>query len=129
MVTSDWSRIIAQSPKISGGYPSISHRASQDPQVRPWWTRGGAPITIFDNDLFLGARLALNDAQDTSALIGTVVDLENGSSSFRIEAERRIGQSWKVELEGQVFVKIDTFDPIRAFSQDSFATLRLSFFY
>ena len=26
----------------------------------------GAPATAFDNDFFLGARLALNDTQDTS---------------------------------------------------------------
>ena len=88
-----------------------------------------APVTVFDNDLFLGARLALNDVQDTSALIGTVIDLENGSSSFRVETERRIGQNWKVELEGQIFVNIDSFGPLRVFSQDSFGTLRLSYFY
>ncbi len=88
-----------------------------------------APVTLFDNDLFMGSRLALNDAQDTSALVGAVVDLNNGSTSFRIEAERRIGDSLKLEVEGQIFAHAATFDPLQAFRKDSFATLRLSYFY
>lgn len=54
-----------------------------------------APPTAFDNDLFLGARLTLNDINDTAALVGTVVDLETRTTSFRLEAERRIGDGQK----------------------------------
>ena len=34
-----------------------------------------APPTAFDNDLFIGSRLALNDASDTSVLAGIAADL------------------------------------------------------
>ena len=33
-----------------------------------------APVTSFDDDVFVGTRIALNDVQDTSMLIVGVVD-------------------------------------------------------
>jgi len=88
-----------------------------------------APVTIFDNDIFVGTRLAFNDTQDTSILFGAITDLENGSTGLRLEAERRIGDSFKLELESQIFAETDEDDPTQAFEQDSFATVRFSYFY
>ena len=88
-----------------------------------------APITTTDNDIFAGVRFALNDTQDTSFLVGGIVDYNNGSSFFTIEAERRIGSDWKVELEGRFFENIDQTDPAFIFAQDDFITLRLSRFF
>ena len=39
----------------------------------------------------MGARLALNDVQDTQALVGAIVDREDGSTALSVEAERRLG--------------------------------------
>ena len=47
-----------------------------------------APPTPFDRDLFLGTRLALNDVDDTQMLAGAVIDAEDGTLSFFLEAER-----------------------------------------
>ena len=58
-----------------------------------------APFSISDNDLFLGARLALNDESSTAAFIGLVVDVTNASTLGTIEAERRLSKHWKAELE------------------------------
>jgi hypothetical protein len=87
-----------------------------------------APVTFLDNDLFLGTRLSLNDIQDTSALLGVITDLENSSTTLRLEAERRIGDRWKIEFESQLFFNIDDTDPLSNFKEDSFFTLRLSRF-
>ncbi|MBL4602702.1 MAG: hypothetical protein JKY84_08155 [Emcibacteraceae bacterium] len=88
-----------------------------------------APITTADNDIFAGFRLALNDTQDTSFLIGGVVDHENGSSFISIEAERRLGSDWKIELEGRFFVNVDQTDPSIFFAQDDFINLRLARYF
>lgn len=88
-----------------------------------------APPTALDDDYFLGARLTLNDAQDTSALIGTIIDRNLGSSIVFIETERRIGNSWRFEIEGRMFFNIDKDDPLFGFANDSFFTLRLSRFF
>ncbi|MGI9451340.1 MAG: hypothetical protein ACR2QH_12005 [Geminicoccaceae bacterium] len=88
-----------------------------------------APPTAFDNDLFLGARLTLNDINDTAALVGTVVDLETQTASFRLEAERRIGDSRKIELESQWFTNVDNDDVLAAARDDSYLLLRFSQFF
>jgi len=88
-----------------------------------------APPTAFDNDLFLGARLTLNDIDDTAALVGTVVDLENGTTSLRLEAERRVGDSQKIELESQWFAHVDDDDVLAAAENDSYILLRFSQFF
>ncbi|CAA6812448.1 MAG: FIG01201466: hypothetical protein [uncultured Thiotrichaceae bacterium] len=64
------------------------------------------------NDVFLGARLALNDAESTELLAGTILDLDNSSKSFRVEASRRFGDNVKVNLEAQVITDTDAEDAI-----------------
>ena len=85
--------------------------------------------TIYDKDVFLGTRLALNDVQDSSVLVGFVTDIEDGPATMRVEAERRLGQHLKVELIGQAFFEDTPRNPVSFFKQDSFVTLRLSKFF
>ena len=88
-----------------------------------------APVTLFEDDIFLGTRLALNDVQDTQALIGAIIDRKDLSAVPSIEAQRRIGENWKIELENRLFVNIDDANPLSSFRDDSFITLRLSRFF
>ncbi|MEO0974397.1 MAG: hypothetical protein AAFX85_15005, partial [Pseudomonadota bacterium] len=88
-----------------------------------------APVTVLNNDLFYGARLALNDVQDTSLLAGAITDLEDGTTSVSIEAERRFGQVWTGELEARLFVAVDAQNLVDAFARDSFVTLRLTRYF
>jgi len=82
-----------------------------------------APVTLFDNDVFLGTRLALNDVQDSELLAGAVIDSEDASTFPFAEANRRIGDSWVVEIEGRFFSNIDQSDPGLAFERDDFVNL------
>lgn len=84
-----------------------------------------APATIYDDDVFFGTRLALNDVQDSGALLGIIIDMNNSSTSLRLEAERRIGDWWKVELESQWFANVDDNDPLWNFEKDSFIALTI----
>ena len=88
-----------------------------------------APPTSADNDVFVGARLALNDVQDTSALLGAVVDVEDRSTALFVEAARRLGDSWKLELESRRFLGVSDSNPLNAFEDDDFVVLRLSYFF
>ncbi len=88
-----------------------------------------APGTINDNDLFAGARLALNDEQDTTALAGVIVDVKNGASFFSIEAERRVGDNWKVELEARFSAFIPDKDIASGIRKDDLITLRLNRYF
>lgn len=61
------------------------------------------PVTINDNDVFVGTRLALNDIQDTAVLAGFSYDTDTGETFVNIEAERRFGEDWFGELRVRAF--------------------------
>jgi len=84
---------------------------------------------VFDRDLFVGARFAFNDVQSSELLAGVVVDTENGSQTFRLEGNRRIGDSWKGTIEMQLFSNIDVNDPLAALANDDYLLLELARFF
>ncbi|WP_298760495.1 hypothetical protein [uncultured Psychroserpens sp.] len=87
-------------------------------------------LNALQNDIFFGSRIALNDTQDTSILIGGIADLESSSKIFSIEGSRRLGNSWKVELEGRFFSNIDNSEFILSnFREDTFLRLSISKFF
>ncbi len=69
-----------------------------------------APRTPFENDLFVGTRLALNDTQDTSVLAGVIVDLDTRATFVNVEASRRFGERWVLELEARAFAHVPASD-------------------
>jgi hypothetical protein len=87
-------------------------------------------LTALQNDLFLGSRIAFNDIQDTSILFGGIIDLEQSSSIFSVEASRRFGNSWKAEVEARLFNNIESSELIlNNFRQDSFFKFNISRFF
>ena len=85
-----------------------------------------APTTLFDNDLFSGARLALNDTQDTEVLGGVVVDMSDGEVFSLLEASRRIGDDLLVEFEMRYILGAKRDSLAYGLERDSFFLLRLS---
>jgi hypothetical protein len=84
------------------------------------------PLTTFDNDVFVGGRYAFNDIADTGILGGAVVDVEDGSTAVFLEAERRLGADYFIELEGRFTTNIAANNPLAAFDRDDAVTLRLT---
>jgi len=62
-----------------------------------------APPTIYDNDLFVGTRLALNDSSDTSLLAGAVVDVDTREIAVNIKAERRVAERLTLDVRLRAF--------------------------
>jgi len=78
-------------------------------------------LNAMQNDLFLGTRIAFNDVQNTSILIGSVFDLESSNKIFSLEASRRFGSNLKFEIEGRFFSNIADNELILSnFKNDSF---------
>lgn len=90
---------------------------------------GVAPGTFSDNDFFAGARIALNDAENTTALAGVIVDVKTGATFLSLEAERRIGDNWKIELEGRFSLFIQDDDSAAVIRKDDLITLRLNRYF
>ena len=88
-----------------------------------------APPTVLDDDIFAGARLVLNDTQSSELLAGVVVDRNDRAYQLSVEAERRLGDRWKLELESRWFLNTRKSPVLSAFKQDSHITLRLSRYF
>ncbi len=87
------------------------------------------PLSIADNDLFVGARLALNDTQDTAVLAGVGYDVDTGETFLNVEADRRIGEDFVVELRARLFAGAGTNDPTFAVASDDYLQLQLSRYF
>lgn len=88
-----------------------------------------APLTTLDNDVFLGGRVAMNDIADSSILGGAVIDVEDGSAAVILEAERRLGANFFIELEGRFTSNVDASNGLAAFDRDDALTLRLTRYF
>ncbi|OUS24352.1 hypothetical protein A9R01_15855 ['Osedax' symbiont bacterium Rs2_46_30_T18] len=85
--------------------------------------RGKKASALLQNDIGVGARLALNDTQSSSVLVGMIHDLDYNSNSFSIEADRRIGENWKATLRARVFSADDKDDVVSNFTKDDYVKL------
>jgi len=88
-----------------------------------------APPTAFDDDIFVGARLALNDSSDTSLLAGAAIDTGTHETFFNLEAERRFGDNITVDLRLRAFSNAEPGEALYAFEQDDYLQLRVSWYY
>jgi hypothetical protein len=92
-------------------------------------SRGKQATTPFNNDLFIGTRWAFNDAQSTEVIAGVIADLDFTTRSYRIESSRRIGASWKLTGELQVFSNVDQQDVLYGLRNDSFLSVEMARYF
>ena len=85
--------------------------------------------TAFDDDVFVGSRLAFNDNQDTSILGGAVVDRKDGTTAIFIEASRRIGSRLTLDFEIRSFVNADPRDLLYQLRRDDFLEVSFKFHF
>ena len=86
--------------------------------------------TPFEDDLMLGLRWTKNDENDTSLLFGVIADRDDSSRLYSIEASRRLGESWKLNLEARVFAGLTASNtflyPLR---QDDYVQIELAYYF
>ena len=83
----------------------------------------------FQDDVFAGIRLALNDAQSTEVLAGVIVDRDNQTRLYNLEASRRLGEHWKLGVEARVFSSVDPADPLFSQRDDDYLELSFTYYY
>jgi hypothetical protein len=88
-----------------------------------------APPTSLDDDIFVGARFSLNDLDGTNILASLIVDTGSGETIGVIEAERRVGERWKLEFELRLLTNIAEDDRLYGIERDSYVTLRADWFF
>lgn len=86
--------------------------------------------TSFEDDIMLGLRWTNNDENDTSLLAGVIADRDDSSRLYSVEASRRIGESWKLNLEARLFSGIKSNDPLlSSLRKDDFIQVELEYYY
>ena len=82
-----------------------------------------------ENDVFVGVRLGLNDEASTELVGGIIADAEGDATALTLDASRRIGDSWKVELEVRAWNGVEDDDPMAPLRRDDYVQLTLSRFF
>ncbi len=95
------------------------------------WThdgRGQRATNAFENDIFLAARVGLNDEYDTEFVASIVKSLDTDSRVLSAEFSRRISDNWSLNAEASVFSGIGIEDALLyAVRRDSSASVTLDY--
>jgi hypothetical protein len=87
------------------------------------------PVTLADNDVFVGTRLAFNDVQDTAVLAGLAYDVKTGETYTSIKAERRFGDDWFGVLRVRAFSGAEQGDTTYWLQNDDYVQVSLSRYF
>jgi hypothetical protein len=77
------------------------------------------PVAPFQRDIFLGARLAMNDVESTEYQLRVTHDLEYASTLLDIRASRRLDADWSMQASLYAFFNIDEDPALTNFSEDN----------
>jgi len=87
-------------------------------------------LSNLQKDLYAGVRLTGNDVSSTHILAGVILDVDTHSTIGSVEASRRLGESWTINLEARLFNNIDdTNDHLYSIKEDDYIQLELSRFF
>ncbi|MCF6435031.1 hypothetical protein [Pseudoalteromonas sp. MMG022] len=85
-------------------------------------------LALYQNDLFLGWRLALNDFNGTEMLFGISQDLDNRDEhAIKLETSSRIDEHWKWQVEAWLFDTDKPDSPLSSLKNDDF--IEINIFY
>lgn len=82
-----------------------------------------------NNDIFAGLRFALNDEQNSQVLFGVTIDVDTRATVASFKGSRRIGDSWKIEVESLAFFHVPQTDILIGPSRDDYVQVRLIRFF
>lgn len=85
--------------------------------------------TIYDNDIMAGLRLAVNDLDDSTVLLGVIRDVDYDSTIITVDASRRLGDSVRINLDAALFLDMDPNDPASSLSRDTSMKLELVWYW
>jgi len=86
-------------------------------------------VVIFQDDFLAAIRLGFNDEQSTEVLAGITFDRTTGEKFYNLEASRRLGQSFKLELEMRLYNNATINDPSYFLRKDDYVRTEVSYFF
>ena len=92
-------------------------------------SRGSHSQVALQDDFLVALRFGFNDVQSTEVLAGIIFDRTNNAKFYNIEASRRLGESWKVELEARFFSSAPKNDPSYFLRKDDHLRVELRYYF
>jgi hypothetical protein len=94
-----------------------------------WDERGKVADVLFQNDLFFGSRVTLNDESSSEFLAGLGYDIDYQSHSLFVEASSRFGNNWKLSLDARIFESGSNQDLMTNIEQDDLVQLTAEYYF
>jgi len=91
--------------------------------------RGDKADTVFQNDMLIGFRFALNDEQSSEALLGMITDLDGGANVLTAEASRRVSDKFKLTLEATVWANAEKDLFLGQLEQEDYLQIEFGYFF
>jgi len=91
--------------------------------------RGDEATMPLEDDYFAGIRWVRNDVQSSEMLVGVIVDADTQATMTSVEGSRRLGESWKLSLEGRFFSGFESGDQLYGYRQDDYIEVRFARFF
>ncbi len=92
-------------------------------------SRGRHAQTLFEDDFLAAIRLGFNDVQSTELLAGIIFDRTTNTRFYSVEASRRFGENFKLDLELRFFSGAPRFGPVFVFQGDDHIRMQLSYHF
>ena len=92
-------------------------------------SRGQNATSFFQNDIMSGLRFTLNDEQSTEALLGLIIDIDSHESFLSLEASRRLGETWKLEIEARSFQHVNANGLLNSLRKDDYFQVSLAYYF
>lgn len=92
-------------------------------------SRGSHAPIIFQDDFLAAVRLGFNDIQSTELLAGIVFDRTSDTKFYSLEASRRVGDNWKVDVEARFFSAMPDTDPAYILREDDHLRLEIKYYF
>ena len=88
--------------------------------------RANRAPNFFQDDVGFGLRLGFNDVQNSQILFGVVVDHDYHTKIWKLEGSRRLGDKWKISIEGRRFKDVSVNDVVFGLRRDSYFQLGIA---
>lgn len=93
-------------------------------------TRGGSnTLAPFQDDFLTALRFGFNDVQSTEILAGILFDRTNNTKIYNVEASRRIGDNFKIDLELRFFSGAPVNDASFPIRDDDHVRMEIGYFF
>ena len=91
--------------------------------------RGSKSTDIFQNDLFIGSRISLNDVEGTEITQSLTLDLDGNGNTGIIEVSTRLMDSLRITADYNFYWSLKSSDTLYSFRRDNYFGIKVTNYF